>query len=305
MTREIGDILREFERRCGEPLALATLVRTEGSSYRQPGARMLIARDGTTVGSLSGGCLENEIAIRGRSVIRHGQPVLLSFDTRAKFGCHGSISVLVERMAETSFLAGLANAQRARRSCVVATNTHRGSYLTIRNCLLSPEDFVQQIDPPIRLLIVGEGPDTGPLRSLAAILGWECLCAQRAADLAATPDRWTAAVIGTHNYGRDFAALRALLQQELPYIGLLGSRRRREQLLADVLDTGVSPRRNLYSPVGLDLGGDAPEEIALAVIAEIQAAFAGGSAQPLRHARRPIHQSSAAERRGEPIAAAV
>ena len=129
--------------------------------------------------------------ICGRSVIRHGQPVLLSFDTRAKFGCHGSISVLVERVGETSFLAGLANAQRARRSCVVATNTHRGSYLTIRNCLLSLEDFVQQIDPPIRLLIVGEGPDTGPLRSLAAVLGWECLCGQSAADLPATPDQWT------------------------------------------------------------------------------------------------------------------
>ena len=62
--REIGDIVREFERRRGEPFALATLVQTRGSSYRRPGARMLVTRDGTAVGSLSGGCLEEEVAAK-------------------------------------------------------------------------------------------------------------------------------------------------------------------------------------------------------------------------------------------------
>jgi xanthine/CO dehydrogenase XdhC/CoxF family maturation factor len=72
----------------------------------------------------------------------------------------------------------------------------------------------------------------------------------------------------------------------MPYIGLIGSRRRREQLLADLIDTGMTPDRRLFSPAGLDLGGNAPEQIALAIVSEIQAVFAGGSAISLRETRR-------------------
>src|SRR6201999_3420837 len=89
--KDIYDILREATRRPGERFALATLVRAEGSSYRRPGARMLICKDGTTAGSLSGGCLEEEIAFRAREVLETGGAVLMSFDTRKRFGCHGKI----------------------------------------------------------------------------------------------------------------------------------------------------------------------------------------------------------------------
>ena len=94
---EIRDIIAEFARRRGEPLALATLVRARGSSYRRPGARMLIASDGSTVGTLSGGCLEEEVARRAQDVIATGKPLLLSFDTRLRYGCHGSIDIFIER----------------------------------------------------------------------------------------------------------------------------------------------------------------------------------------------------------------
>ena len=78
-VKEITDILKAFEGRRGEPLALATLVRARGSSYRRPGARMLITADGRTVGALSGGCLEEEVAVRAREVFATGQPLLLQF----------------------------------------------------------------------------------------------------------------------------------------------------------------------------------------------------------------------------------
>src|SRR5205823_14167026 len=94
--KEIVDILRVFELHRGQPLALATLVRAQGSSYRRPGARMLVCPDGTTVGSLSGGCLEEEVARRAFEVIRTGTASLMSFDTRIGFVCNGTIKYLVE-----------------------------------------------------------------------------------------------------------------------------------------------------------------------------------------------------------------
>src|SRR3954464_12016100 len=105
--KEIRDILRLYELHRGEPLALATLVASRGSSYRRPGARMLICADGTTAGSLSGGCLEEEVVRRAHDVRRDATPVLMSFDTRLRFGCNGSIDVFVE-VARESFLSELA-----------------------------------------------------------------------------------------------------------------------------------------------------------------------------------------------------
>src|SRR5688572_7233630 len=80
--REIRDIIREWERHRGQALALATLVQSQGSSYRRPGARMLVCPDGMTVGSLSGGCLEEEVARCAFEVMGTGMPSLMSFDTR-------------------------------------------------------------------------------------------------------------------------------------------------------------------------------------------------------------------------------
>src|SRR5438270_3789418 len=79
-----------------QPWALATLVQTEGSTYRKPGARLLVERDGKTLGVLSGGCLEEEIGRRGQDVIATGSPVLLSFDTRRLYGCEGRLEILIE-----------------------------------------------------------------------------------------------------------------------------------------------------------------------------------------------------------------
>ena len=70
--------------------------RTEGSTYRKPGARLLVDSEGRTLGVLSGGCLEEEIARHGQKVIADGSPVLLSFDTKRLYGCDGQLKILVE-----------------------------------------------------------------------------------------------------------------------------------------------------------------------------------------------------------------
>lgn len=300
--KEIRDIISTFEARAGEPCALATLVRARGSSYRRPGARMLIARDRSTVGALSGGCLEEEVAERAQEVIATGTPVLLSFDTRLRYGCNGAIDIFVEKV-DPVVLDELAAAQRARRLTWLATVFENSESLGSR-FLASPADapenaFVQMIPPPLRLVLVGAGPDSPPLRELATVLGWTVIEAEEASALPNEFDDWTAVVVKTHNYGRDYAALEKLLPLGLRYLALLGPRRRRDQLLHQLLEAGLHARSELFSPAGLDLGAESPEEIALAIVAEIQTVFARANAESLRERKRPIHPSI------EPVAAPV
>ena len=104
--KDMYDILRQWRKRPDANFALATMVRAQGSSYRRPGARMLICEDGTTVGSLSAGCLESDVAECAREVLRTGQSVVVSFDTRRRFGCAGKIDIFIERVGD-DFLPSL------------------------------------------------------------------------------------------------------------------------------------------------------------------------------------------------------
>jgi len=289
--KEIRDIIRLYELHRDEPLALATLVAARGSSYRRPGARMLIGQDGTTAGSLSGGCLEEEVVRQAREVINGAAPLVMSFDTRLRFGCNGSIDVFVER-ARQDFLARLAGNFSERRSCRAVTifeGELSGTTLARHDAPIPAGAFVQEIEPPICLLIFGEGPDSAPLRAFAEILGWEVFEIDQPADLATHVDSRTAAIVKSHNYGRDFAALCQLLKLDLPYVGLLGPRKRRDQLLNAVLDEGIAIDADVFAPAGLDLGAETPEELALALVSEIQAVFAHASAESLRERKTPIH----------------
>jgi len=289
--KEIRDILRLYELRRGEPLALATLVRTHGSSYRRPGARMLICADGARAGSLSGGCLEEEVARRALEVMSDGRPLLMNFDTRLRFGCNGSIDIFVEAVRE-DFLGELAANFVERRSCRAATvfgGDELGTRFVGRDEEVSGDAFIHEIEPAIQLLIFGEGPDSVPVRAFAEILGWDVVEADQPAELPNHADSRTAAIVKSHNYGRDFAALCHLLKLNLPYVGLLGPRKRRDQLLNAVLDEGIAIDAEVFAPAGLDLGAETPEELALALVSEIQAVFTGASAEALRDRKAPIH----------------
>jgi xanthine dehydrogenase accessory factor len=291
--KEIVDIIREWERHRRQPFALATLVRAQGSSYRRSGARMLICSDGTTAGSLSGGCLEEEVARRAFDVLRTGVPSLMSFDTRLRFGCNGNIEIFVEAARE-NFLAEVAAHIGERRGCRTATvfagkEDELGSRILSAGERVPAGAFVQDLQPPIQLVIFGDGPDSTPLRSLAEILGWRIIESDQASDLPTRADERTAAIVKSHNYGRDFAALQHLLQLNIRYVGLLGPRKRRDQLVNALLDAGVSIDSELFAPAGFDLGAETPEEIALAIVSEIQSVFAEASGESLRDRRTPIH----------------
>jgi len=299
--KDIYDIVGEWKKRRGQRFALATLVRAEGSSYRRPGARMLICQDGHTIGSLSAGCLEEEVATQAQEVLRTCEPAMMTFDTRRRFGCNGKIDIFVERVRE-GFLVDLANQLDARHSCFVVT-TGQGSLVVVGEAvsfLYNHKDdalLIQQIHPPIRLLIFGDGPDNEPIRKLGGLLGWLPTEIIDVNNWSMEPDEWTAAIVKSHNYGRDFVALQKLLPLNLRYVGLIGPRKRRDQLLGDLLDIGVAINAGFFAPAGLDLGTETPAEIALAIVCEIQRVFAGGSGESLRERKISIHGTQSEPRR--------
>lgn len=181
------------------------------------------------------------------------------------------------------------------------------------------EIFLELLPPPPSLLVCGAGPDAVPLVRLAKEVGWHVevvdpravyasrerfpladevvVAAPEDFDLNGNlPDR-AAAVLMTHNYDTDRRFLRVLMDAPLCYIGVLGPRNRTEALLIDLAADGVivtdQHKQRLYAPVGFDLGAETPQEIALAIVAEIQAVFAGRSGHSLRISDRPIHDRSA------------
>ena len=287
---ELKEIARAFERRRDERLALATLVRATGSSYRRPGARMLISSGAEQLaGSLSAGCLEDEVAAAAPNVIATNKPQLLRFDTRRRFGCHGSIDIFVEPAA-LDFLQALAQLLETREPFHIVTN-FESAPLGSRIAINPSGDFIQRVDPLIRLLIIGHGPDAAALRAQAELLGWETFVTESIVDWEGEMDARTAVVIATHNYGRDCAALRHLLPRGLPYLGVIGPRKRRDELLLDAIDAGAEPKSNLFAPAGLDLGAETPAEIALSIVSQIQHVLADGTGEALRDSKLPIHHA--------------
>ena len=252
---------------------------------------MLICEDGRTVGSLSGGCIEEEVSVRARDVLHGGETAILSFDTRRRFGCHGQIDIFIERVPE-KFLINLTEHVDVRRSCRAIT-VFEGNELGSRVLKFDEEPkegaLVQEIHPPIRLFIFGEGPDSAPIHKLSELVGWQAIEVVDTNSLAIEPDEWTAAIVKSHNYGRDFVALQKLLPLNLRYVGLIGPRKRRDQLLNDLLDLGVTINPGFFAPAGLDLGAETPEEIALTIVSEIQRVFAYGSGESLRERKISIH----------------
>lgn len=327
--KELQAIVRTLVQSPARSGVLATLVRVEGSSYRRPGARLLLLPDGTRIGSISGGCLEEDVLARARRVEATGKPEVVVYDTTSEndlvwgvgLGCHGVVRVLVEKLPPApAWAVSLDDCFRQRKSAAL-----RVSYENAQGALGTTwagpgeapgaGDFVQVVPPPLKFLIFGAGDDAQPLARLGSELGWSVtVCDPRpafasaarfptadeviaapAADLVAraAPDRHSVAVVMTHHYVHDRPVLRDLLPQPLPYLGLLGPKKRAQRILDDLRGEGVVPTaqqlERLHAPVGLDLGADGPEQVALAIVAEIQATLASRPATPLRARTGPIH----------------
>jgi xanthine/CO dehydrogenase XdhC/CoxF family maturation factor len=373
-----------------ESVVLATVVRVTGSSYGGVGARMLIRVDGSTVGLVSGGCLESDLAEHARRVHETDRAEVVRYDTRDDedapwglgLGCNGLIDVLLEPLqpARAKYFAKfLCRALEADRPSVLATvirvalpaentsfvdtstilggdseaagaapsvgahalftgnrieksgewgggNTLARATADIDEALNAGrrglyreygpiEVAFEVVAPAVRLVICGSGPDVIPIARFGAELGWdvtvvdhrpvddshkarfpaarivECPEASHLGD-AVTLTPGAAGVVMSHHISRDTDYVDALLKAGAAYIGVLGPRARTERMLADLsARTGapITPGGPLFAPVGIDIGGEGPDSIALAIVAEISAVMSGRSAGHLRDKRGPLH----------------
>lgn len=283
---------------------LATLTSVEGSAYRAPGARMVVREGGATVGAISGGCLEKDVAAHAEQVRAALRPRLIHYDLTEQddapwglgMGCAAKLGVVLEPcVGGAPAWLREAVARAARRETAVVVVSAAGTRLagTDEPSRSGDDAFTDVMPPPLLVAVCGDGPDTVPLLALAEAMGWVARPVRKDEELPRLDAR-SAAVVMTHNYPRDLALLGALLGTPARYIGVLGPRRRTERLLNDLAEGGVHPQpaqlARLFAPVGLDIGAEAPEEIALAILAEVRAAFAGRPGGRLRERPGPIHR---------------
>jgi xanthine dehydrogenase accessory factor len=346
--------------------ALATVVKVRGSSYRSPGARMLITDDGRWVGSISGGCLEGDALRKARQVMTTKIPITVSYDTREDsnqnlgigLGCNGVIDVFIEPLDEkdkhnvihlfqqlidtsTPLVLGTVFSGPL---CVGEKTLVNGSeaICKISNPVLQEhvqkdmqdlfftqrsearkysiegqetEVFLELIQPTLSLIIFGGGFDARPVCELAKTLGWnvtvtdECvahiapiffpsadklsLCHREFIDRDFGITPYTACVLMSHNYEYDRDVLKKLIRSATPYIGILGPRKRFDKMMAEFSVQGISftadDLQRIHSPVGLDIGAESPDEIALSIISEIQSKFSSRSGGFLKYHSGPIH----------------
>jgi xanthine dehydrogenase accessory factor len=234
--------------RQGEPFALATVVAHSGSSPRKSGAKMIVRGDGSTLGTVGGGRIEKETVEAAREVLTAGETQTLEFILTEDHGyaCGGSMSVFVEPQGRRPLLVmfGAGHVGRA-----VTSLAHGCGF---------------------RVVVVDERPDCAVSTLLPG--ADEIICAPvgdafRQLEL----NRDSFVVIATPGHLFDFDAVRGCLATEAGFIGLLGSKRKRESLLKTLAeeDHDETQMARVVTPVGLDIGAQTPEEIAISIIGQL------------------------------------
>lgn len=280
--------------KAGVPMALATVVETWGSAPRRVGAHMLINAKGEFTGSVSGGCVENDILAQAAEVIDENSPRLLAYGVddaaawQAGLPCGGQIKVLVQPVSAQAFPFAQFEA--------IAHSRSLGQRYTLEMPLPSGELFTRYYEPPLRMAVVGAGHIAQPLLALARMMGFSTLLIDPRAAYATAErfpdtkiavdwpdnaladwriDRACAVVVVSHDPKIDDVALQSALGSPAFYIGALGSTRshgRRLERLAAAGWTEADLAR-IHGPVGLAIGAANPAEIALSIMAQVIAVW--------------------------------
>lgn len=295
----------------GHRVVLGTVTRTWGSAPRPVGALVALRGDGQMAGSVSGGCIEDDLVARVRAGERSDRPVEIvrygvAGDEAARFGlpCGGTIELVMETVTEASaidaLLACLEDGQRVRRTLAIATGAVELALASEADALrLDAATLVSVHGPSYRLLLIGAGQLTHYLANMALALDYEVLVCDPREEHAATwalpgvkraegmpddavialrPDAHTAIVALSHDPKLDDLALIEALQSPAFYIGAIGShanqRKRRERLTEHFGMTAAQLDR-LHGPVGLKNGARTPPELAVSILAELTAAKHG------------------------------
>ncbi len=318
----------------GIKTCLASVVSLDGSSYRRPGVRMSVQSDGKMIGAVSGGCVEKEVLRQAQSVFETDQPKLMVYDGRYRLGCEGILFILIEPFQpESPFYEAFEEQCTSRRSFNISStfskeenHMHYGMSTFHLNEASFPmrnhkntedflETFEQKIKPGFKLVIVGSEHDAVQLCKYASSTGWEV-------DIVAPPDdpksienfpgasnylginegefgqidfdSQTALMFMTHSYVKDLKYLLAIVNKEVPYIGLLGPSKRREKLINEMLERNedISDEffDRLHGPAGINIGAETPQEIAISILAEILTVIRNQKPVSLKDKTGGIHQ---------------
>jgi xanthine dehydrogenase accessory factor len=306
------DILEAIERAdsLGEKAALATVVSTIRSAPRQPGAKMVVREGGPFVGSVSGGCVEADLVERAKAVFAGADPGVVHYgvaDSEAwevGLSCGGEIDVWLE-LAEPGLWREIAELLDADGYGTLYTDTRSGEKHLERGVLAQTglrDDgvFAEAVEGPLRVVIFGAAEAAEHLCAYGKQLGWRTTVVDARAALA-TPERmpsageivraWpdevaeriderTAVVTLSHEERLDIPAIAAALRGGARYIGAIGAKRTQERRRAALAAQGFSEAdlSRIHGPAGIDIGGRAPAQVALAIAAEIVAVTAGRSA---------------------------
>jgi xanthine dehydrogenase accessory factor len=326
-VRELAENIERWRDR-GDRIALATVVATRRSAPRPAGAKLIVSEHGELFGSVSGGCVESDVAVQAAEVIEDGKPRLLTYgisdDQAWNVGlpCGGEIDVFVERFegslpesSEPAVALTVLEGERAGEKSLVGPDAVEPGPSRVLE-LDGETVFAEILGPPPRLVVVGAIDTAEELCRAAKGLGWRTAVADPRPALATrerlpspdelvvawpaealeqlVPDRDTAVVVLTHEERLDVPALTSALPSEAFYVGAIGSRRtqakRRERLLEAGL--GESELDRLAGPAGLDLGAHTPAEMAVSILAEVLAVRAGRSGGRLGERDGPIHSTA-------------
>lgn len=300
--QELLDSLRRWLEH-DESVALATVVATRKSAPRPVGSVLAVTGTGELAGSVSAGCVENEVYAEAREVLAGAAPRRLTYgisDEQA-FGvglpCGGEIDVFVAR----------ADAELLRRA---VDELERGRLVSVR----AADDGLELVSrPPPRLVVVGAVDTAEALCRGARALGWRTIVVDPRARFATVErvpsadelavewpdvalerlglDEGTAVVVLAHEDRIDLPALAAALAGGAFYVGVIGSRRTQARRREGLLELGVTDDdlERLHGPIGLDVGAETPTETAVAILAEILAVRSGKAGGSLREGSGRIH----------------
>jgi xanthine dehydrogenase accessory factor len=347
---------------------VATIVDVEGSAYRRPGAKMLVADGGESLGAVTAGCLEGPVVDLASSVQSEGRARLETFDLMDDeewglgLGCNGIIDLLLEPLDGSFDPALSALADRESATILTAVESSDPAIAVGDRTVIDdhgerspPEDrdplpervldaadatigeirttgnatsievemadgtvqiLVDPLEPAPRLLLFGNQNDVHPVSRLGREVGFEVVVASargakasedafprahevvatHPTDLAGLTDELTYAVLMSHNLLDDQLAMESLLDAPVPYIGLMGPRERFERVRDELAEEDVTltdeQLARISTPVGLDLGGGEPIQIALSIVGEALAIHNDTSGGRLRDKEGPIHERS-------------
>jgi len=307
------NLLSEIVRRAelGEVVALCTVVGTKGSTPQDKGAAMVVLRNGNSIGTLGGGCVEAEVRIRAQRLMSENQSRLLRFRLDQDYGwddglvCGGTMDIAIQVFSSAQSVISI-----HRILADLAANRPASLQINVGDESLRLARFEIEIPPTPTLLIAGAGHVGRALALAASQIDFEVVIVDDRADCLTPSDfpgarcilgdietelskydlkPWTYVVIVTRGHQHDAQALAAVIRSPAAYVGLIGSKRKIHKIFNELRQQGVPRDRlaSVHAPIGLEIAAVSPAEIAVSIAAELIAVRRGRGDLPAHPMKVP------------------